>query len=1012
MKKRQTKAQNSLARPNRSQTALRYRLTLGLLLLNACTYQLDDPLPIHPRMVVDTLPNGLRFIHCENNWPPEHLELRLVIDVGSMVESEGERGVAHFVEHMAFNGTTHFDPEEIFALAGEMGVSQHFNAFTSADATVYKLAVPPDSTKKPSHWPLSRRNTASRIVNDWAYEIRFAPEEVERERGVIIEEWRRKQSLFHRSAEYKNSHLWAGTPYADRNPIGRRSVLDTVSAGTLERFYKKWYRPEHTTLIALGDDAGKFPLGFLERWGSVQPPPLPSRPEWKFETALETHFAAFVDSARKFRTAGLYYRLAPRSYQTIGEWREFEIEKIRLAMLRQRLEARVNEADPPFLQTQVGRISRNKGVFLYLSAHTDRDYQSALVALLTEIRRIDVHGFSTDELAREIQVQRRWYKRKVREAWKLDTLRFFDWLKLGKYKPRLFEMLRNREFNSVDEANRLVHHVNRGLPFMSRLQSYHLVETLLPGITLDEVNDWSPVCSATENRLIFLAGPDPPGPALADSAARTSLLIRLAAAEVAPYQEHSTDRAIETVEEEDIKLVLPSAAIVERRTIPELGLQVWRFENGAEVWLKPDNTHNAVALHAFRHGGLLTLPEKDRLSGWYAGPLVRHSGAGSIDRRSIQRLIKNRGLSLYFNIFRDISTIEGSGPFYELESLLALVHRYFTAPWIDPLTSRLWEFKRSKFRSKFKEAQFNLVDPECIRCGDPQAQPGPERALEIFRDRFGDGGNFDFLLVGPFNLEQVEPLIRSYLGSLPSTSRREPLRDQQVQALPQRVRRTVYEDQELRSRVFITFSGAHSAGSGLSNLDRPNPPHLAAELLRLRLFDELREASGGTYDVSVTVEERSLGWREEVHVFLGMTRFVVVPQNPYAVIKVFFECAPARVPELIETVLSQVEALREEGPSASHLVQFQEQLRRERMDNLRNSTFWARSLIKAMRFGSDPVGILEYADRIDSLTAAAVQRAARRYLDPQTRNQLVQYPQSWQAEAERLQAKIPSAPDL
>jgi len=986
--------------------AFRYHLTLGLLLLNACTYQLDDPLPVHPRMVVDTLPNGLRFIHCENSWPSNHLELRLVIDVGSMVESEGERGVAHFVEHMAFNGTTHYDPAEIFALAGEMGVRQHLNGTTTADATVYKLAVPVPLTSAKRSWRLpSNRRTASRIINDWAYEVRFAPEEVERERGVIIEEWRRKQSRFHRSNEYLHSQLWAGTPYADRNPIGRRSVLDTVSAHTLKRFYKKWYRPEHTTLIAVGENAGDFPLGFLERWGTVQPPPLPPRPQWNFAAALETHFAAFVDSAYRYRTASLYYRVAPRSYQTIGEWRDYEIEEIRLAMLRQRLEARINETDPPFLQMRVGRITRNKGVFLYLQADTDRDYRAALAALLTEIRRIDVHGFSSDELAREIQDRRRWYERKVREVWKPNTLRYFDWLKIGKYKARLFEMLRHvlaGTYNSLGEAERLVHHANSGFPFMSHLQSYHLSEALLPGITLDEANDWSPVRSATENRLIFLAGPDPPGPALADSAARTRLLTRLAAAEVAPYQEHSTDHAIETVAAEEIKLLLPWVAIVERHTIPELGLHIWRLENGAEVWLKAD-THNSVALHAFRHGGFLTLPEKDRLSGWKAGPLVRGSGAGSIDRRAMQRVLKNRGLSLQLNINREISFIKSSGPnyAYELESLLALVHRYFTAPRIDPLTFRLMEFTRLKYWSKFKDAVYNLEYPDCIRCWDPKAQPDPQRALELFRDRFGDGGNFDFVLVGLFNLEQVEPLVRSYLGSLPSTNRREPLPDQQFAALPQRVRRTVYEGQELHSRVSITFSGAHSSGSGLSNLDRPNPADLAAELLRLRLFDELREAAGGTYEVSVKVQERSLGSRYEEHPFLDRTRIIEVPQTPYATIRVFFECAPARVPELIETVLSQVEALREEGPSASHLVQFQKQLRREHSYNLRNSTFWAQSLIHAMRFGSDPVGILEYADRIDSLTIAAGQRAARRYLDPRTRNQVVQYPHGWQAEAER-----------
>ena len=310
-------------------------------------------------------------------------------------------------------------------------------------------------------------------------------------------------------------------------------------------------------------------------------------------------------------------------------------------------------------------------------------------------------------------------------------------------------------------------------------------------------------------------------------------------------------------------------------------------------------------------------------------------------------------------------------------------------------------FPRYKYRSKFKDAVYNLEYPDCIRCWDPKAQPDPQRALELFRDRFGDGGNFDFVLVGSFNLEQVEPLVRSYLGSLPPTNRREPLPDQQFAALPQRVRRTVYEDQELRSRVSITFSGAHSSESGLSNLDRPNPPDLAAELLRLRLFDELREAAGGTYEVSVKVQERSLGSRYEEHPSLDRTRIIEVPQTPYATIRVFFECAPARIPELIETVLSQVEALREEGPSASHLVQFQKQLRREHSYNLRNSTFWAQSLINAMRFGTDPVGILEYADRIDSLTIAAGQRAARRYLDPRTRNQVVQYSHGWQAEAER-----------
>ncbi|HEY0711251.1 MAG TPA: pitrilysin family protein, partial [Polyangia bacterium] len=379
----------------------------------SATASADPPLPMDPNAQVTVLPNGIRTYIRKHGEPQKRASLRLVINAGSVLEEEKERGLAHFVEHMAFNGTRLFAKQEIvnFIESAGMRFGQHANAFTSFDETAYTFEVP---TTDPALF-----EKAFSMMQQMAAEVSFDPAEVNRERGVVIEEWRLGRGAQMRILEQLFPVLFAKSRYAERLPIGTKAVLEKATADDLRAFYKRWYRPDLMAVIAVGDfDIATVQAHIKKYFAPIAPVPnAPPRPLYPVPDHSETLVSIAKDKELTATSAGIIYKLPARGQSSKRDYRRSIVERLYHNMVNARLEELSRDKDPPFLGAGSGTQSfvRTKDVFLQFAATKADGVPRALQALTREIERVDRHGFTAGELDREKAAFLRFMERAVLE---------------------------------------------------------------------------------------------------------------------------------------------------------------------------------------------------------------------------------------------------------------------------------------------------------------------------------------------------------------------------------------------------------------------------------------------------------------------------------------------------------------------------------------------------------------------------------------------------------------------
>jgi zinc protease len=351
---------------------------------------LRGPLPVDPNVTIGTLENGLRYYVRENPEPRERAELRLVVNAGSVLEDDNQLGLAHVVEHMAFNGTEHFEKQELVDYLERIGMrfGPDVNAYTSFDETVYMLTVPTDSAE------LVR--TAFQILEDWAHGQVFDHEEIDKERGVVIEEWRLGQGAFARMRDKQWPILFKDSRYADRNVIGNKEILESFDYDVLVRFYRDWYRPDLMAVIAVGDfDKSVIEELIQKHFAGIPMPQNPrERPVFPVPDHDETLFAIATDPEATMNSVNVYWKQALRDESTVGAYRQSIVENLYNRMFNARLFELTQEADPPFLGafSGQGRFIGSKEIYILGAGVAENGIERGLEAVLTEAERVDRVG--------------------------------------------------------------------------------------------------------------------------------------------------------------------------------------------------------------------------------------------------------------------------------------------------------------------------------------------------------------------------------------------------------------------------------------------------------------------------------------------------------------------------------------------------------------------------------------------------------------------------------------------
>lgn len=894
---------------------------------------LEMPLPVDQAVRMGRLDNGLTYYVRENTRPENRAELRLVVNVGSILEEADQRGLAHLLEHMAFNGTEHFAKQELVDYLESIGMAfgPSVNAYTSFDETVYMLQVPTDSAEVVA--------TAFQILEDWAHGLTLDPEEVDQERGVVIEEWRLGRGAAARISDQQLPVMFAGSRYADRLPIGEPDVLESFPQEAIERFYRDWYRPDLMAVVAVGDfDPDAIEALIRERFSGIEArPDAPARSTYPVPDADSTRYAVASDAeATTSRVAVLTFQ-EPRTVGSLGDYRQTLVEGLVNTMLNDRLTELSQRADPPFAfaGTGRGRFVRPKSAYQLVAVVPEDGHERGMEAVLTEAERAARHGFTETELERA----------------KLDVLRA---------RERVFNDRENQP--SARFAGEYVNHFLTGDPIPGIEFDYQVAQVLLPGIGLDEVDAVARQNLAADNRVVMVDAVEKPSLEIPGVSTLAAVFDRVRGAELEPWVDTALDQPL-------VAEAPQGGSVVEEGALDELGVTTWRLSNGVTVWLKPtDFKEDEVLLRATSPGGWSNASLDDHLSALLSATLVSQGGVGAFSLIDLQKALAGKTVGVSPSIGERTEGFTGQASPADLETLFQLVWLHFTEPRRDETAFEAFRNQMRAIlanRDAVPQAAFSDSLTAALTRNHPRAAPVTvasvdeldlDTAMEFYRDRFASAEDFAFVLVGAFEVDEVRPLVERWLGGLPAAPREDGWVDLDMDPPTGVVEKEVRAGIEPQSQTVLVFHGPFDYTPD----DRARI-RVMASVLETRLRERLREDLGGTYSVSA-----GAGYERE-------------PEPRYT-LQVAFGSDPERVGELRAAVFEEIERLKAEGPTADDVSSALEGVRRSLETNLESNGWWASQLTFALDGQTDPL-LLTDTERYDRIDTAAVQEAARRYLD-------------------------------
>ena len=913
----------------------------------AATIGLDDPIPIDAQVRVGQLENGLRFYIRENDEPENRAELRLVVNAGSILENEDQQGLAHFLEHMAFNGTAHFEKQELVEYMESIGMrmGMGLNASTSFDETIYILRVPTDSVEI--------LETAFLILEDWAHGLSFDPEEIDRERGVIVEEWRLGQGAGARMRDTQYPILFKSSRYAQRLPIGQMEVVENFDPETLKRFYRDWYRPDLMAVIAVGDFDGDHVESLIEGHFSKLTPPenLRPRPAYEVPDHEETLFAIATDEEATGSSVGIYFKQPLQKQGTVRAYRQEIVEGFFNSMLNQRLSELRQEADPPFLSasSSQGRLNRVKGAYILGSSVEDGGIPLGLETILTEGERVAQHGFTEAELERV----------------KTTALRSME---------RAYEGRETRSSSSF--MGGYINHFLHGSQIADMGFRYELYQRFVPEITLEEVDRLAREWITAGNRVVMVNAPEKEGLHTPTEEELSAVFEAVNAEALEPYTE--------TVGDEPLLPTLPEpGSILSERMVDTVGVTEWELSNGVRVALKPtDFRDDQILFRAFSPGGTSLVEDEDYIPVSNAGPIVNGSGLGSFNPIDLRKKLTGKVASASASISSLEEGLSGSASPQDLETMFQLIYLRFTTPRVDSTlllsnqarTLAALENLRASPAAVFADTlqvtmtqdhpRSPLLSKELVMATDLDA------CLDLYEDRFADASDFTFVFAGDFELKTMRPFVERYIASLPNLGRVESWRDVGPEPPKGVIVKSVFKGLEPQSQSVFIFTGDFED----SRANR-NDFSAMTRVLQTRLREKVREELGGTYNISVS---GSNGWR---------------PRGSYT-ITIRFGSDPERVEELKEVVFAEIESLQRSGPGKEDLENVKEGLRRTRETNLESNSYWITQLAHLYRQGHYLAEIWGYEESVEGITAESVRAAAGRYFDMGNYVQVTLYPES------------------
>jgi zinc protease len=903
---------------------------------------LQDLLPFDAAVKTGTLPNGLKYFIRQNSRPAQRVSMRLAVKAGSMMEADDQLGLAHLIEHMAFNGSAHFKPGEIFSYFESVGarLGPHVNAYTSFDETVYMLDLPSDKPEILQKGMLALADDAGGLT--------LGADEIAKEKPVVIEEWRQGLGAGSRVRDKQLPLLFYKSRYAERLPIGKPDVIRNAPPERLRAFYDAWYRPERMALIVVGDinpeqieNAIKSSFGPLK----ARAPELPM-PDRTVPIHKETLVSVVSDSELTRSSVSIERKRPRESDDKVSDYRRDLVQRLLEHIMDERFAELERRADAKFLGAGVSGGTLNKDVATFSMGALVEDGRLAdgVGTLVQEANRVKEFGFNASEVDRAKKWMTAFYDRAYAERDKTES---------GSYAEEYTRHFLNQE------------------PSPGIAYEYRLVQQVLPTISDAEVSAMAKALLNDDSRVILATSPQKAGIKIPTEAELQSAMAAASTVRVMPWTDTASTSTL-------MDHAPDPGAIAGRRTLDDLGITIVRFGNGVEAWLKPTDFKNDQVLFALSAaGGSSLAPPADFVEASMADDFASMSGVAGLKAVDLQKLLTGKLAGARPFIGLSSHGISGSAAPAQLETALQLLHQEFTSPGDDPeafpLLKRQLEAavaNRGRAPGQIfgeKLAQINTGNHYTTQplTAERIATLDKNKMTAFYKQVFSNAADFTFFMVGAFKVDDAVPLLARYVGALPSTGQKtSAFKDVGLHFPAKNDQARVEAGREPRGQTVISFF----ADPGPDPLEQEQLIEATA-VLEIALRDILREELGQTYGVSAGLSQP-------------------LPQRGGGHIEVRFGAAPENLESMTKRVLQEVKRLQDEGPSIDLTNRAKEVSKRGYETALKTNDYWLGRMQSVQMYARDPREILTRNQRIESITPAVLQDVFKKYF-PADRSTIV-----------------------
>lgn len=916
-----------------------------LLLFTACLFmaptnteaQMAKPIPTDPNVMIGTLDNGLTYYIRNNERPEDIVELRLVVNAGSILEDKDQLGLAHIMEHMNFNGTKNFKKNHLVDYLQSIGVKfgADLNAYTSFDRTVYILPIPTEDPET--------LDKGFQVLEDWAHNATLNHKMIDDERGVVMEEYRLRLGAGKRMRQAYFPIILKDSRFAKRLPIGTEESIKNFDYESLERFYEDWYRPGLMAVIAIGDLEPSVMLEKIKsHFGDI---PVQENPRERKYYGLpnheETYVAVATDKEAGFTRVQLVYQDQGEKepMKTIGDYRDHMINRLFSQMINNRLNELRNSANPPFVfaSSNHGRYwSPRKEAFRSFAMTPKGGQLEALKALLKTHKQVKEYGFDPLELKRA----------------KKDLLASLE----DAYKGR-------KTKESARYVNEYISNFLEDEPMPGIVWEYETAQKLVPGIELTEVSHLIDKYLHKNNRTVLLTGPTyAEGKEVTEEDVR-SLLEEVSKNQVEAYE-------VEAVRE-NLMLNMPEkGTITKSETNEELGTTTLTLSNGAKViYKKTDFKENQILFKAFSYGGSSLYPNDIYKETALANGGLNDAGVAGLSKTDLDKVLAGKNVSVSPYISSLTEGFRGNTTPKDLETLFQLVHLYFTSLNKDEEAFESYIAKRKGLLGPLlsrPSIYFSVEMGEYIYGESPRFTgfPTPEKldeanydlAYKKYQERFANAGDFKFYFVGNIPVTEFKTYVEQYLASLTGSSDKE-----MYKVFPYRPKngestKIIKKGTAPKSTVRMIYQGETEYSAKEDYYMRS-----LGDILTIKLVESLREKTSGVYGVGARG---------------GLSK---TPYGSYS-FRISFPSGPKNVKKLIVLAKKEVQKIIENGPTSEDLQKIKETQLLSYKEDLKDNKFWLNELVSAAKNNTDKTAFLDFKSKVEALSKEDIQKVAKKYL--------------------------------